>query len=70
MVGKWGVWSETVPDFVYFDPNDESSVDSNGDSSADAEGSVWPEDGKGCASSVDDILAIQDDSSDDSSFIN
>ena len=53
-----------------FDPNDESSVDSNGDSSADAEGSVWPEDGKGCASSVADILAIRDDSSDDSSFIN
>ena len=45
-------------------------MDSNGDSSADAEGSVWPEDGKGCASSVDDILAIRDDSSDDSSFIN
>ena len=53
-----GVWSETVPDFVYFDPSDESSVDSNWDLSAYAEGLVWPEDGKECASSVDDILAI------------
>ena len=43
---------------------DESSMDSNGDSSADAEGSVWPEDGKGYALSVDNILAVRDDSSD------
>ena len=62
-----GVWSETVPDFVYFDSSDESSVDSNWDSSAYAEGSVWPEDGKECASSVDDILATREDSSEDSS---
>ena len=57
-----------MPDFVYFDSSDESSMDSNGeDSFADAEGLVWLEDGKGYASSVDDILVIQDDSSDDSS---
>ena len=56
-----------MPDFVYFDPSDQSFVDSNWDSSADAEGSVWPEEGKGCASSVDDILVIRDDSSEDSS---
>ena len=37
----------TVPDFVYFDPSDESSVVSNRDSSADAERLVWQEDVKG-----------------------
>ena len=37
-------------------------MDSNGESSADAGGLVWPEDGKRYASSVDDILVIQDDS--------
>ena len=56
-----------MPDFVYFDPSDQSFMDSNWDSSADAEGSVWPEEGKGCASSVDDILLIRDDSSENSS---
>ena len=39
-------------------------MDSNGNSSANAEGSIWLEDGKGYASSVDDILAVRDDSSD------
>ena len=54
-------------DFAYFDPSNQSFVDSNWDPSLDAEGSVWPEEGKECASSVDDILVIQDDSSEDSS---
>ena len=39
-------------------------MESNWDLSAYAEGSVWPEDGKGYALSVDDILAVRDDSSD------
>ena len=67
MQSWWCVWSETVLDFAYFDPSNQSFVDSNWDPSLDAEGSVWPEEGKECASSVDDILVIRDDSSEDSS---
>ena len=48
--------------FTLTQATSETSVDSNGESSADAGGLVWPEDGKRYASSVDDILVIQDDS--------
>ena len=40
---------------IYFDSSDKSSVDSDGDSSAGTEGSAWPEDSEGCASSIVNI---------------